>query len=207
MGSTTLEGVEFERFIQSAFRVTGGSTVVYVDPHRIEDGPPADLILVTHDHFDHMDANAINAVSTDKTVIVSGEKTVKALKGRVKGTLVQIGEGKTTTQNGVEIRAVAGYNSHHPRGANLGYVFRISGMAIYHGGDTGHVPEMARLGPIDVALVPIGGKYTMDEQEAAAAVKDIRPRVAIPMHYGYATGGDPQKFSRLVGQESTVIVI
>jgi len=207
MGNATIDNVEFERFIQSAFRITGANTVVYVDPHQIEGGPPADLILITHDHFDHMGPNAINAVSTDKTVIVSGEKPVKELKGRVKGTLVQVSEGEATTQKGVEIRAVAGYNNYHPRGANLGFVFRVGDVAIYHGGDTGHVPEMARLGHVDVALMPIGGTYTMDEQEAAAAVRDIRPRVAIPMHYGYATGGDPQKFSRLVGQDSMVIII
>ena len=208
MGATTTIGsVEFERYIQSAFRIQSGDTVVYVDPHRIDQGPQADLILVTHEHFDHMDPNAINAVSGDDTVIIAGERPVKELQGRVKGTLVALAEGATATQKGIVVRAVAGYNSHHPRGFNLGFVFRVGDQTIYHAGDTGHVPEMAGLGAIDVALIPIGGTYTMNEGEAAAAVRVMRPKVTIPMHYGYATAGDPQRFSALVGSDSLVVVL
>ncbi len=208
MGNTTTVGnVEFERYIQSAFRIQSGDTIVYVDPHRIEDGPQADLILVTHEHFDHMDPSAINALDQKDTVIIGGERVVKELSGRVSGKLVAIQEGATATQKGIEVKAVAGYNSHHPRGFNLGYVFKVGDQTIYHAGDTGRVPEMADLGGIDVALLPIGGTYTMNEQEAAEAVRLIRPKVTIPMHYGYATGGDPQQFASLVGSESMVLVL
>ena len=75
----------------------------------------------------------------------------------------------------------------------------MSEQTIYHGGDTNRVPEMDSFGDIDVALIPIGGTYTMDEKEGAQAVLDMKPKVVIPMHYGYATGGDPQKFASLVG--------
>jgi len=208
MGNTTTVGnVEFERYIQSSFRIQSGDTVIYVDPHRIEDGPQADLILITHEHFDHMDPNAINAIATDATAIVCGEGVAKALTGRVSGKLVPIQEGTSTTQSGVEVKAVAGYNSFHPRGFNLGYVFKVGDQTIYHAGDTDRVAEMADMGPIDVALLPIGGTYTMAEEEAAAAVRMIRPKVTIPMHYGYATGGDPQKFASLVGSDSLVVVL
>src|SRR3990170_3209738 len=207
MGKTTVGNVEFERYIQSAFRIQSGDTVVYVDPHRIEDGPQADLILITHEHFDHLDPNAINALDQKDTVIIAGERVAKELGGRVSGKLVAIQEGATATQKGIEVKAVAGYNSHHPRGFNLGYVFKVGDQTIYHAGDTGRVPEMADLGAIDVALLPIGGTYTMDEQEAAEAVRLIRPKVTIPMHYGYATAGDPQKFASLVGSSSLVIVL
>jgi L-ascorbate metabolism protein UlaG (beta-lactamase superfamily) len=107
----------------------------------------------------------------------------------------------------VEVRAVAGYNGFHPRGFNLGYVFRLGDQTVFHGGDTDRVPEMSSLGDVDVALLPIGGTYTMAEEEAAAAVRMIRPKVAIPMHYGYATGGDPEKFAALVGSDATVVVL
>ncbi len=208
MGKTTTIGsVEFERFIQSAFRVQSGDTVVYVDPHRLEGGPPADLILITHEHFDHMDPNAINAIATDETVIVANAPCARQLEGKVKGKIVAVQEGDAVSEKGVEVRAVAGYNGHHPRGFNVGYVFRVGDQTVFHGGDTDRVPEMSSLGDVDVALLPIGGTYTMAEEEAAEAVRMIRPKTAIPMHYGYATGGDPQRFASLVGADASVVVL
>jgi L-ascorbate metabolism protein UlaG (beta-lactamase superfamily) len=204
---TTIGSVEFERYVQSAFRVQSGEIIVYVDPHRLEGGPPADLILVTHEHFDHMDPNAINAVATDETVIVANAPCAKQLEGKVKGRIVSVQEGDTVSEKGVDVRAVAGYNGHHPRGFNVGYVFRVGDQTVFHGGDTDRVPEMSSLGDIDVALLPIGGTYTMAEEEAAEAVRMIRPKTAIPMHYGYATGGDPQRFASLVGADATVVVL
>ncbi len=208
MGKTTTIGsVEFERYIQSAFRIQSGDTVLYVDPHRLEGGPPADLILITHEHFDHMDPNAINAVATGDTVIVANTPCARQLEGKVTGRIVSVQEGDTVSEKGVEVRAVAGYNGHHPRGFNVGYVFRVGDQTVFHGGDTDRVPEMSSLGDIDAALLPIGGTYTMAEEEAEEAVRMIRPKTAIPMHYGYATGGDPQRFASLVGADATVIVL
>ena len=205
--STTIGGVQFERFIQSSFRIKASDTVIYVDPHRITGGETADLVLITHEHFDHMDPASIKAVEGADTVIVANAPCARQLQGKLRGRIVSVEEGQSVTEKGVQIRAVPGYNNAHPRGHNVGFVFSVGGQTIYHAGDTGRVPEMASLGAIDVALLPIGGTYTMDEKEAAEAVKDIRPKVAIPMHYGYATGGDPRKFASLVGQAAQVVVL
>ena len=205
-GSTTINGVHLEWFVQSSFRITGDA-VLYVDPHLIRDGEKADLILITHDHFDHLDIASIKAVANDDTVIVANACCVPQLQGKVAGKVMPIGEGQTVSEKGVDVRAVAGYNYIHPRGSNVGFVFNLGGQTIYHAGDTDHVPEMASLGSIDIALLPIGGTYTMDEQGAAEAVKVIQPKVVIPIHYGYGTGGDPQKFASLVGAVARVVVL
>jgi len=205
--SATISGVQFERFVQSSFRIKGGDTVVYVDPHRIPSGDTADLVLVTHEHYDHMDAASIKAVEGPDTVVVANAPCARQLQGKVGSRIVSVEEGHTVNEKGIQVRAVPGYNNVHPRGSNVGFVFGLGGLTIYHAGDTGRVPEMASLGPIDVALLPIGGTYTMDEKEAADAVKDVRPKVAVPMHYGYATGGDPQRFASLVGKAAEVVIL
>jgi L-ascorbate metabolism protein UlaG (beta-lactamase superfamily) len=205
-GSTTINGVQLEWVVQSAFRIAGHA-VLYVDPHLIRDGEKADLILITHDHFDHLDIASIRAVADDDTVIVANACCVRQLEGRVAGKVVPIEEGQTVREKGVDVRAVAAYNYVHPRGSSVGFVFNLGGQTIYHAGDTDHIPEMASLGVIDVALIPIGGTYTMDEEEAAEAVKVIRPKVVIPIHYGYGTGGDPEEFASLVGAAARVVVL
>ena len=205
--SATIGGVQFERFIQSSFRIKSGDTVIYIDPHRIPSGDTADLVLITHEHFDHMDPASIKSVEGPDTIVVANASCAHQLEGRVKARTVAIEEGQSVTEKGVQVRAVPGYNNVHRRGFSVGFVFSLGGLTIYHAGDTGHVPEMAGLGVIDVALLPIGGTYTMDEKEAAEAVKDIRPKVAVPMHYGYATGGDPRKFASLVGKVAEVVIL
>lgn len=209
MPTTTIEGIEFERAIQSTFRIKGGGLVVWVDPHKVTKGEKADLILVTHEHFDHLDPDSIKVLEKADTVVVANEPCAKKLKGQVKSRIVSIKEGQSVTEKGVQIKAVPGYNGYHPRdqGYNVGLVFNLAGKNIYHGGDTSKVAEMANMGPVDVALYPIGGTYTSDESDAAEAIKVIKPKYAIPMHYGYATGGDPQKFKSLVGTAAKVEIL
>jgi L-ascorbate metabolism protein UlaG (beta-lactamase superfamily) len=203
--STTVGDLYFERFIQSCFLIKSPDVTIYVDPHRIEDGEKADLILVTHKHFDHLDLASIDVLREEDTAIVANAPCAGQLGDR--GRVISMEEGQTASEKGVDITAVAGYNEHHPRGSNVGFVLRTAGKTIYHAGDTGRVPEMLELGPIDVALIPIGGTYTMDEEEAAALVRDLKPKVVIPMHYGYATGGDPKRFATLVGDAAQVIIL
>jgi len=203
--SITIDDLYFQRCVQSSFLIKSPDAVIYVDPHQIEDGEKADLILVTHEHFDHLDPATIAALRKDDTVIVANAPCAPRLGDQ--GPVVALEEGQTASEKGVDIRAVAGYNNYHPRGFNVGFVFKVAGKTVYHAGDTSRVPEMAELGSIDIALIPIGGTYTMDEEEAAALVRDLKPKVVIPMHYGYATGGDPKRFATLVGDAAQVIIL
>ena len=205
----TIEGIEFTRFVQSSFKIKGGGLILYIDPHKLTEkevgGEKADLILITHPHFDHLDAAAIDACRKADTVIVANAPCVREIVGRP--NIVSIKEGESTTQKGVSIQTVPGYNDYHKRseGFNVGFVFNLGGKQILHAGDTDKVPELGSLGALDIAIVPIGGTYTMDEAEAAdAVIQMLKPRHAIPMHYGYATGGDPKRFQSLVGDAAQV---
>jgi L-ascorbate metabolism protein UlaG (beta-lactamase superfamily) len=199
-----IEGVEFEWLGHDSFRIKHSGTIIYVDPYLISGGEPADLILVTHDHYDHCDPSSIRKIRKDSTVIISSPRGVGKLE---EGKPLDAGE--STTACGIEIRAVPAYNMgkpYHPEGSGVGFVFTVGGLRIYHCGDTDFIQEMEELGKIDVALLAIGGKYVMTEDEAVEAVRAIRPKYVIPMHYGTITQGDPARFKKMVGKAANVII-
>lgn len=179
-------------------KVYGPEFVIYIDPYNVSFAEKADLILVTHDHYDHKDEKSIAQLSKTTTEVLIGGKNIK--------------EGEEKEVNGAKIKAVPAYNlvkPFHPKGRGVGFVIEIEGKKIYHAGDTDRIPEMAELGEIDLALLPIGGTYTMNEVEAAEAVKMFSPKKVIPMHYGTLseTPGNPEKFKELVGESSEVIIL
>lgn len=171
----------------ASFRIDGEATV-YIDPWKIAGGPPADLVLVTHGHHDHLSPDDIAKVSTPDTVIVCPASCAGQLQGDVR----TVAPGDTMLVGPVTVEAVPSYNTNkpnHPKEAgNVGYVVTIGGRRIYHAGDTDVIPEMDDI-RCDVALIPMGGKYTMDADEAASALAHIKPQVAVPMHWGDIVGG------------------
>lgn len=194
-----IEGIEW--LGHDSFRVTG-SKVVYVDPWKLKPGaPPADVILVTHDHFDHFSKPDIEAVSTPETVVVGPAPVTAGLSGRT----VTVTPGDTVDVGGVVVSAVPAYNVDkfkspgavfHEKGAdNVGYVFRLDGRSIYHAGDTDPIPEMAEV-DVDVALLPVSGTYVCTADEAADVCAAIKAAVVIPMHYG-EVAGSPADAERL----------
>lgn len=200
-----LQGIEW--LGHASFRITGEKTV-YIDPWQIEGGPLADIILVTHDHRDHLSPEDIAKISTPRTVFVCPQFCASKLQGQVRG----VKPGDKIEIEGVHIEAVPAYNTNkpnHPRKAgHVGYIVEMGGRRIYHAGDTDLIPEMSQF-KCDVALLPIGGTYTMNADEAADAVLRIRPKVVIPMHWGRIVGGetDVERFRKLVPEDVQVVVL
>jgi len=204
-----LMSVDIDWLGHAGFKIKSKDLVVYVDPFVLPPGcEKADLILVTHEHFDHCDKEKIKQLIKDNTVIVCPVSCNLKLKSL--GVEIRVMSNNQRIEiKGVSVESVPAYNINkfksqgevfHPRGEGNGYVFTINGTVIYHASDTDFIPEMKDLKNVDVALLPIGGVFTMDESEAVEAVKAIQPRYVIPMHYGTLkeTVADARGFKSMV---------
>jgi len=171
----------------ASFMIESGGKVIYIDPWKLKDGPKADLLLITHSHFDHFSQEDIDKVAKDGTVVLAA-KDVKP-KGLDATPIVP---GQVKDLGWARIEGHRAYNpakQFHPKENDwLGFVIEVGGKRIYHSGDTDVIPEMKDLNGIDTALVPVGGTYTMDPAEAARAVAMFHPGEAIPMHWGDIVG-------------------
>ena len=185
----------------ASFRLEIPGSVVYLDPRNIKNPVPADVVLITHGHFDHLSVDDIAAISKPGTVIVCPSSCVSKVKGDVRA----VAPGDTLHLGAITVEAVPAYNTNkpnHPRNAgNVGYVVELGGQRIYCAGDTDLIPEMADI-RCDVALLPVGGTYTMNAEEAAQAAGKIKPLYAVPMHWGDLVGTrqDAERFVKLLPQ-------
>jgi L-ascorbate metabolism protein UlaG (beta-lactamase superfamily) len=190
---------------------TLGEKIIYVDPFsNLADYtkfPKADMILLTHEHLDHLDPKALGAVRTGKSVIVLTETCAKQTQG---GIVMKNGDVKTI--EGLKIEAVPAYNivhkrpegqPFHPKGIGNGYVITFGDRRVYVAGDTENIPEMKELKNIDIAFLPMNLPYTMTPEMAADAAKALKPKILYPYHFGET---DTSKLVNLLKDEKGIEV-
>lgn len=172
---------------------------IYFDPFQITGGPAADIILISHDHFDHCSPDDVKKIQTKDTVIVTEADSAKKLSGKIE----VLKPGETKTIQGITIEAVPSYNTNkdfHVKAKGwLGFVVTLEGVRVYHPGDTDLIPEMKDI-KADIAFLPVSGTYVMGAQEAVEAAKVLKPKIAIPIHYGAIVGTeeDAKTFASLL---------
>ena len=188
----------------SSIRIAGSKNIDF-DPFKIEEEPhDADVIFITHDHFDHLDPDSVARVMKDDTLLVVPAGIREAAAAAAPGhEIMAVTPGESGKARDLRFTAVCAYNKlkpfHPKRNGWVGYVVCLDDTTYYVAGDTDAVKELESI-HCDVALVPIGGKYTMNAAQAASLVNYIRPRAAIPTHYGSVVGSpeDAKTFGREV---------
>jgi len=190
----------------ASFRLSRGGATLYFDPWKLSSEPhDADLVLIGHPHFDHLDPADVAKVARAETEVVTVAECAEKLKAAgFAGTIRVVKPGDKLQAKGVSIEVVPAYNTDkkfHPKENGwAGFIVELDGVRIYHAGDTDFIPEMQGL-KTDVALLPVSGTYVMTAEQAAEAAKAINPKVAVPMHYGsiVGTAADAKRFQELCG--------
>ena len=203
-----LMNLEITRIAHDTFRIAG-SQVIYIDPFQVPKSDEADIVLLTHEHFDHLSLDDLKKVIFPGTTIVASPLCKDGLKGVKVKAIHYVDPGGKHAVGQVEIDGVPAYNvnkfrepgkAFHPQGEKrLGFVIKMDGTSVYHAGDTDLIPEMKSI-HCDIALLPVSGTYVMTAEEAAEAAAVLHPKIAVPMHYGAIVGSDAdaQKFKSLV---------
>jgi len=195
-------------FGHASFRVRS-SAVVYLDPWEIPRAgvsAPADLILVTHSHYDHFSRADVEALSGPDTVILASADVAAELGGAARG----LAPGETADEKGVRVRATHAYNVgkefHPPERKWLGFIVDLPQGRLFYPGDTDVIPELTGVKP-DVLLMPVGGTYTTDADEAARGAEMVQPQVAVPMHWGkiVGTAEDARRFAKVYPGETRIL--
>ena len=211
-------GVKISWLGHDSFVIKNGKTV-FVDPFKLRSNPgKADILLISHEHFDHLSLDDIKKVSNENTTIITIPAVKKELAGLKLKDVRAARPGDKVTVGDVTIELVPAYNLNkfrepgkvvHPKeDGKAGFIIGMKGLRIYHAGDTDAIPEMKGLKP-DIAMLPVSGTYVMTPEEAAQATKMVEPKLVIPMHYGAIVGSeqDALKFKQLVSTTTPVQIL
>ena len=207
-----LENIEV--FCHSSIKINKGK-VIYIDPFRIDKNyNDADIIFITHDHYDHYSEEDIDKVKKLDTVIVAPKELLNKLlkKGFKQNYIITVMPNQKYTVQGIEFTTIIAYNTNkqfHPKENNwVGYIIELQGNKYYIAGDTDITEENKKI-KCDVAFVPVGGTYTMNYKEAADLINEIKPKIAVPIHYGSIVGTkqDAINFIKLLHPEIKGIIL
>ena len=199
---------------QASVKIPGLGANIYVDPFKIKAEDKADIVLITHSHDDHFSYYDLKRVCSDQTTIIVPKEVASKIKKIPQKETIIVAPGDTVGINDIKIDAVPMYNikktNYHPKSKNwVGYLIHGNGITVYHAGDTERIPEMKNI-QCDIALLPLGQKYTMNSvEDAAESAKDVGAKLAIPIHYGLYEGTikDAVKFKELLAGHMNVIIL
>ena len=189
--------------------------IIYIDPFKINKNyNDADIVFITHDHYDHYSEEDIDKVINENTTIIIPEELLTKLlrKGINKNAIITVEPNKNYMVQGIKFETIPAYNTnktfHQKENGWVGYIIIINGIRYYIAGDTDITEENKKV-KCDVAFVPVGGTYTMDFKEAAQLINEIKPKIAIPIHYGSLVGTeqDAIDFVRLLHPEIKGIIL
>ena len=189
--------------------------IIYIDPFKINKNyNDADIIFITHDHYDHYSEEDIDKVINENTTIIIPDELLTKLlrKGINKNAIITVEPNKNYMVQEIKFETISAYNTNktfHPKENGwVGYIIIINGIRYYIAGDTDITEENKQV-KCDVAFVPVGGTYTMDFKEAASLINEIKPKIAIPIHYGSIVGTeqDAIDFIRLLHPEIKGIIL
>lgn len=214
-GNATTQGLNLGMQASLRIAISNLNLLIYVDPFKIKKSEQANLIFITHPHFDHFDLESIKKLYSKGCIVCVPKGAEEIAKVAAKEDIKLVKPGMEFDAKGISVKTIPAYNAvanrqhyHLKQNEWVGYILQAGGQTIYHAGDTDRIPEMKSInGLVNTAFLPVGGTYTMDAKEAAEAVADINPDIACPMHVipagdSTAQSAAQQTFKQLVETNS-----